>query len=408
MNSCPHLERNDITNSTTDFDFGIFLDVLRSGVAERRDFPQKFLYCFWWGLKNLSSLGQGLNTSTYGWEILFAVFIGILGLVLFSSLIGNMQKYLQSITSISVRVEEMRVKRRDAEQWMANRLLPETLRERIRRYDHYRWQETRGVDEESLLHSLPKDLRRDIKRHLCWDLLTRVPMFSIMDRELLDAMCDRLKPVRYTENTIIFREEDPVDEMLFVTRGNIHTSISTIGETGSNYGFRLKPGDYCGEELLTWALDPKSSNSLPSSTRTVKAITDVEAFGLMADDFKFIASKFRKLHSREVQHTFRFYSQQWRTWGACFIQASWRRYCKIKHDKMLHAAEDRLQDALLTNIATNSVSLGAALYASRFTANALRALRNNQSRSSSPKFPSKLPPLLLQKPTEPDFTAQNL
>lgn len=72
----------------------------------------------------------------------------------------------------------MRVKRRDAEQWMAHRMLPENLRERLRRYEQYRWQQTRGVEEESLLRNLPKDLRRDIKRHLCWDLLTRVSSFA--------------------------------------------------------------------------------------------------------------------------------------------------------------------------------------------------------------------------------------
>ena len=71
----------------------------------------------------------------------------------------------------------MRVKRRDAEQWMSHRLLPENLRERIRRYEQYKWQETRGVDEENLICNLPKDLRRDIKRHLCLALLMRVSSF---------------------------------------------------------------------------------------------------------------------------------------------------------------------------------------------------------------------------------------
>jgi cyclic nucleotide gated channel, plant len=76
-----------------------------------------------------------------------------------------------------VRIEEMRIKRRDSEQWMTHRLLPENLRERIRRYEQYKWQETRGVNEESLLQSLPKDLRREIKRHLCLSLLMRVYAF---------------------------------------------------------------------------------------------------------------------------------------------------------------------------------------------------------------------------------------
>lgn len=126
--SCPIKSSN-----TTLFDFGIFLEALQSGVTNSNDFPQKFFYCFWWGLQNLrlvlmvclillliylvrmlcnfiftatvfnfdidvilvicfcSSLGQNLKTSTYVWEICFAVFISIAGLVLFSFLIGNMQ-----------------------------------------------------------------------------------------------------------------------------------------------------------------------------------------------------------------------------------------------------------------------------------------------------------------------------
>lgn len=60
---------------------------------------------------------------------------------------------------------------------MSHRMLPKNLRERIRRYEHYKWQETRGVEEECLIRNLPKDLRRDIKRHLCLDLLKTVSAF---------------------------------------------------------------------------------------------------------------------------------------------------------------------------------------------------------------------------------------
>lgn len=382
------------------FDFGIFLDALQSGVVESStDFPQKFFYCFWWGLRNLSSLGQNLATSTFVWEICFAVFISIAGLVLFSFLIGNMQTYLQSTTT---RLEEMRVKRRDAEQWMAHRLLPENLRERIRRYEQYKWQETRGVDEEFLICNLPKDLRRDIKRHLCLALLMRVPMFEKMDEQLLDAMCDRLKPVLYTEESYIVREGDPVDEMLFIMRGRLLTVTTNGGRTGFFNSEYLKAGDFCGEELLTWALDPHSSSNLPISTRTVQALTEVEAFALKADDLKFVASQFRRLHSKQLRHTFRFYSQQWRTWAACFIQAAWRRYSKKKLEESLMEEENRLQDAL-AKAGGSSPSLGATIYASRFAANALRLIRRNGTRKA--RVPERIPPMLLQKPAEPDFTA---
>lgn len=82
-----------------------------------------------------------------------------------------MQTYLQSMT---VRLEEWRLKRRDTEEWMRHRQLPEDLRHRVRRFVQYKWLATRGVDEETILHGLPADLRRDIQRHLCLDLVRRV------------------------------------------------------------------------------------------------------------------------------------------------------------------------------------------------------------------------------------------
>ncbi|MCD7449457.1 Potassium voltage-gated channel sub H member 2 [Datura stramonium] len=309
------------------FQYGIYARAVTSGVLDTEDFVVKYCFCLWWGLQNLSTLGQGLETSTYTLENVFSIILAISGLLLFALLIGNMQTYLQSLT---VRLEEMRVKRRDSEQWMHHRVLPPELRERVRRYDQYKWLETRGVDEENLVQNLPKDLRRDIKRHLCLNLVRRVPLFENMDERMLDAICERLKPSLCTESTYIVREGDPVGEMMFIIRGRLESVTTDGGRSGFFNRGILKENDFCGEELLTWALDPKSGSSLPPSTRTVKALTEVEAFALEAEEVKYITSQFRMLQSRQVQHTFRFYSQQWRTWAASFIQAAWRRHMRRK------------------------------------------------------------------------------
>ncbi|XP_006647126.1 cyclic nucleotide-gated ion channel 1 [Oryza brachyantha] len=396
------LQINCPTNGTDnpDRNFGIYLPALQN-VSQSSSFFEKLFYCFWWGLQNLSSLGQNLKTSTDTWENLFAVFVSTSGLVLFALLIGNVQTYLQSA---SVRIEEMRVKRRDTEQWMAHRLLPENLKDRILRHEQYRWQETRGVDEEGLLTNLPKNLRREIKRHLCLSLLMRVPMFENMDEKLLDAMCDRLKPILYTEGSCIINEGDPVNEMLFIMRGNLESMTTNGGQTGFFNSNVLKGGDFCGEELLTWALDPTSASNLPSSTRTVKTLSEVEAFALRADDLKFVATQFRRLHSKQLQHTFRFYSQQWRTWAACFIQAAWHRYCRKKLEDSLFEKEKRLQAAIVSD-GSSSLSLGAALYASRFAGNMMRILRRNATRKA--RLQERVPVRLLQKPAEPNFFAED-
>ncbi|XP_051140698.1 probable cyclic nucleotide-gated ion channel 5 [Andrographis paniculata] len=381
------------------FDFGIFRQALSSGVVFSKKFLSKYCYCLWWGLQNLSTLGQGLETSTYPGESIFSIALAILGLILFALLIGNMQTYLQSLT---IRLEEMRVKRRDSEQWMHHRLLPAELKERVRRYDQYKWLETRGVDEESLVQSLPKDLRRDIKRHLCLALVKRVPLFENMDERLLDAICERLKPCLFTEHTYIVREGDPVDEMIFLIRGRLESVTTDGGRSGFFNQSLLKEGDFCGEELLTWALDPKSGSNLPSSTRTVKSLTEVETFALTAEELKFVASQFRRLHSRQVQHTFRFYSQQWRTWAACFIQAAWRRYCKRKILELKRKEEEEAAEGSAearSSAGGGSYSIGATFLASRFAANALRGVHRNRNLKSARDL------VKLQKPPEPDFSA---
>lgn len=127
-----------------------------------------------------------------------------------------------------------------------------------------------------------------------------------MDDQLLDVICERMVSFLRTEGTYIIREGDPVTEMLFIIRGKLESSTTDGGRTDFFNSIILKPGDFCGEELLTWALLPTTEFKYLLSTRTVKTLVEVEAFALRAEDLKFVANQFRKLHSKRLQHTFRF------------------------------------------------------------------------------------------------------
>ncbi|CAI0376518.1 unnamed protein product [Linum tenue] len=338
------------------FDYGMFSNALSKQVASAT-FTEKYLYCLWWGLQNLSSYAQSTNTTTFVGETLFAIVLAVMGLVLFAHLIGNMQTYLQSLTA---RLEEWRLKRRDTEEWMSHRQLPQNLRGRVRRYVQYKWLATHGVDEDAILHQLPADLRRDIQRHLCLDLVRRVPFFSQMDDQLLDAICERLVSSLITQGTYVVREGDPVTEMLFIIRGRLESSTTDGGRSGFFNSIALRPGDFCGEETLAWALVPNSNANLPSSTRTVTALEEVEAFALRAEDLKFVANQFRRLHSKKLQHTFRFYSHQWRTWAASFIQSAWHRFKRRKMAHNLSISESLSSLPLLEHDETETTAAAAA------------------------------------------------
>ncbi|CAN4088252.1 unnamed protein product [Withania somnifera] len=404
-------------NNDIDFVFGMFKDanteeVTSAGILDR------YFYCLWWGLKSLSSYGQTIETSTNIVETLLSSLICLLGLVFFALLIGNMQSYLQSITA---RLEEWRVKRRDTEEWMRHRQLPEDLQDRVRRFVQYKWLATRGVEEEEILLSLPLDLRRQIQRHLCLALVRRVPFFSQMDDQLLDAICECLVSSLNTRDTYIVREGDPVNEMLFIIRGQLESSTTNGGRSGFFNSTTLSPGDFCGEELLTWALVPNPNLNLPSSTRTVKCLTEVEAFALRAEKLKFVANQFRRLHSKKLQHAFRYYSHQWRTWGACYIQAAWRRHRRktlaeeLSREESLYYRGGMDQDddygreypeagydggnASGHTTESSIQHLGATILASRFAAN---TRRGKVARVDPGESSLHMPKLF--KPDEPDFS----
>jgi cyclic nucleotide gated channel len=224
--------------------------------------------------------------------------------------------------------------------------------------------------------------------------LLQVPFFAQMDDQLLDAICERLVSSLCTKGTYIVREGDPVTEMLFIIRGKLESSTTNGGRTGFFNSITLKPGDFCGEELLGWALVPRPTTNLPSSTRTVKALIEVEAFALQAEDLKFVASQFRRLHSKKLQHTFRYYSHHWRTWASCFIQAAWRRYKRRKMAKDLSMREsfnsvrlDEVDNEDDDSPPKNNLAL-------KFIA---RTRKVPQNMKGLPK---------LTKPDEPDFSAE--
>lgn len=212
------------------------------------------------------------------------------------------------------------------------------MQDRALKYLHYTWFATQGVDENSILQSLPDDLRRDIQCHLCLHLVRRVPLFAHMEEQLLTSICERLRSSLFTEDTCIVRQGDLVTEMLFIIRGRLECS-SSIYMPGDGGNVTLGAGDFCGEELVAWAFLPESiSANLPASTRTFKALIDVEAFALSAEDLKFVANHFRCMRNiKTLRNTFRFYSHQWRNWAAISIQDAWRRHYKKRAAALLPA-----------------------------------------------------------------------
>ncbi|KAG5415848.1 hypothetical protein IGI04_003415 [Brassica rapa subsp. trilocularis] len=284
------------------FSYGIYAKAVN--LTSHSSIFTRFSYSLFWGFQQISTLAGNLSPSYSVGEVFFTMGITGLGLLLFARLIGNMHNFLQALDR---RRMEMMLRRRDVEQWMSHRLLPEDIRKRVREAERFNWAATRGVNEEFLFENMPEDLLRDIKH----------------------SIRERLKQRTYISSSTVLHRRGLVEKMVFIVRGE----MESIGQDGSV--LLLSEGDVCGEELLTWCLERSSVNpdgrsiKLPLkglvSNRSVRCVTNVEAFSLSVADLEDVTSLFsRFLRSHRVLGAIRYESPYWRLRAATQIQVAWR------------------------------------------------------------------------------------
>ncbi|XP_063941542.1 probable cyclic nucleotide-gated ion channel 20, chloroplastic [Daucus carota subsp. sativus] len=225
------------------YDYGIYEQAV--SLMTKSNLPMRYIYSLFWGFQQTSTLAGNQIPSFFVVEILFTMFVSAMGLLLFSLLIGNMQSFLQARGH---RSSEKFVRGLDVEQWMSQRRLPEELKMKIRQSEQHNWVVTRGVNELDLLENLPDDLQRDIRRHL-FKFYKKIPLFSLMDESILDAIRERMEQKNYIKGSRILVHGGLIDKMVFIGQGK----LESIGE--AEHVIPLSEGDFCGEELVTLCLE---------------------------------------------------------------------------------------------------------------------------------------------------------
>ncbi|XP_062017364.1 cyclic nucleotide-gated ion channel 1-like [Rosa rugosa] len=275
--------------NATPFDFGMFRDILKSGITGSTNFSTKFFYSFWWGLKNLSNFGTNLETSSYIWENCFAILICVIGLLLFLFLIGNVQTYIQSESEKFVKIRESRrtrinTKYRDIEKWMSSHGIPD-------------FAARNNIEEEDLVKHIDKDVDAyfmfyctrgfDVKSNplglVCVQALKKIPILRKLDEQdfevIFSVIADGYGPLTIREkDSYITEAGQELDSMYLIIDGVIECKVAETMNTQT-----MRRHDCCGEEVLRWAIlnyekEYGHRDPLPISTVDVKCQTKTEAF----------------------------------------------------------------------------------------------------------------------------------
>ncbi|XP_017225921.1 probable cyclic nucleotide-gated ion channel 20, chloroplastic [Daucus carota subsp. sativus] len=275
------------------YDYGIYVQAV--SLMKNSNLLMRYIYSLFWGFQQISTLAGNQIPAFFLVEVLFTMFVTATGLLLFSFLIGNIQNFLQALGRRSL---ENSLRRSDIEQWMSHRQLPEDLKAKIRESEQYNWLATKGLNELMLLENLPEDLQRDIRRHL-FKFDNKLPIVASMDESIKDAIRERMKHNTYIEGSRVLVRGGLMDKMVYIVQGKLESTSE-----GENV-VPLSEGDVCGAELITLCLEHYVLNRdgdkfrIPAgklvSKRTVRCITNVEAFTLRAADLEDVFSLYSGL-----------------------------------------------------------------------------------------------------------------
>ena len=161
-----------------------------------------------------------------------------IGAVFYSLLISSISSILQTANLASRHFEEKLVQIDD---YMRNKRLPATMREKVKDCFHLQHSNGKLYDENDILDMLTPILRREIKLFNGRDLTLKVPLMSSVDnKNFAEELTTIIEPMISFQNEVIIRENTTGDEMFFINYGVIE--IFLAGAQNSVY---VAIGDGC-------------------------------------------------------------------------------------------------------------------------------------------------------------------
>ncbi|XP_025653050.1 probable cyclic nucleotide-gated ion channel 20, chloroplastic [Arachis hypogaea] len=287
---------------------GIFADLMP---LVEYDPVQKYAFALFWGITQISFISVKTPSFSSVKEVIFLWIIRALGLSIFAIIFGNITSIIQGFSRRKI---DNILRRNEIERWSRHRHLPEDLSRRILDAEIQNWTATKGMKEEELLKSMPKDIQRDLTRHQFLPIIKKVQLFEIMHQSILDAICMQSKWKLYLADSTIMYPGDLIEMIVFVVHGTLE-----IKDT-SGTSVHISDGDACCQELLFWCLQRASSNSSTDgdklffpeerflSTKSITCLTDVEAFVVEVTDLEKILTRFAKfLHTPLIEEAIKSY-----------------------------------------------------------------------------------------------------
>ncbi|MDH3252717.1 MAG: cyclic nucleotide-binding domain-containing protein [Ignavibacteria bacterium] len=241
-----------------------------------QDLSAVYISALYWCISTLSSVGYGDIVPRTTAEQIYSIGVMIVGVAMYSYIIGNVATILAGIQPARTRYKENMDK---LSSFMRYRNIPASLQKRIQDYFSYSWDKTLGYDESQVISELPPSLMTEVVLFLKRDVIGKVPFLKGASDELVREIALQMRPVVYMPGDVVFKAGEKATEMYFVSRGR----LEVLAKDGVTVYTTLKDGDFFGEIALLLNT---------SRTASVRALEYCDLYALGKETFERILAHY--------------------------------------------------------------------------------------------------------------------
>lgn len=244
-----------------------------------------YLEAAYWALTTVATIGYGDITPSSAPQVLYAMFVMLIGVGVFSYAIGAVAGLLTSLDAAKL---EFRDKLNRVHAFLDYHAVPQQLRARVLAYYRHLWESRLAWGDDRLLEDLPAGLRVDMALFLHRHILEQVPFLRGAGDALLRDLALALRPAVCTPGEVIFWRGSEGSSMYFLDEGEVDI-VSAEGKLLK----RLRAGDFFGEIALLGAR--MRSATARSASYTLLFTLDEKDFDRALERYPEFAAEVRRL-----------------------------------------------------------------------------------------------------------------
>jgi hypothetical protein len=249
-----------------------------SAAGLQLDMANEYVKALYWSVTTITTIGYGDITpdKSKNIEMIFTMFVQLLGAGAYGYIIGNIANMLTNIDMAKARHQE-RVDRMNS--FMKSKKIPQKLQEQVYQYYNYLWETRKGYNDETILSELPESFKFEFAMLLNRSIIEKVPLFKGADPILVREVIFKLKPCIYIPGDTICAYGEIGDKMYFINKG----TVEVVSQDGKQIYATLKEGDFFGEIALLLK-QPRNA--------TIRAVDFCDLYSLDKDSFDAVLSNY--------------------------------------------------------------------------------------------------------------------